>query len=280
MKLFNRVTIIGLGLIGGSLGLAIKEQRLAEEVIGVSRRRSTVRKALSMGVVDKAFLDPKKAVKGSCLVILCVPVFKIIDIVAEISSFLDKGSIITDTGSTKKEIVKSVESFLPQGVDFIGSHPIAGSEKSGVIYSDKDLFKGAHCIVTRTPRTKRAALDKVRRLWRRLGMKIEVMSPEMHDTLTSRLSHLPHAAGVALSNACAGQDLHLAAGGFRDTTRIASSNPELWKDIFLTNRKNVIRDIALLKKELIKIELVLQKNNSSELLKLLKKAKVIRDSLK
>jgi prephenate dehydrogenase len=277
--MFKRITIIGLGLIGGSLGLAIKKQRLAKEVIGVSRRRSTVIRALSIGAVDKVTLDAKKAVKGSDLIILCAPVLEIIDILKKISGSLDKGSIVTDAGSTKTEIAKKIESYLPEGVDFVGSHPLAGSERSGVMNSDKGLFKGAYCIVTKTSKTRQAALNKVKKFWRGIGMKVEVMSPEKHDCVISRLSHLPHAVSVALCNSCSGQDMRLAAGGFKDTTRIASGEPELWKDIFLTNRKNITRDIGKIEKELSKIRKALQNNKSREILKLLTKAKTIRDGI-
>lgn len=277
--MFNRITIIGLGLIGGSLGLAIKKHRLAKEIIGVSRKRSTVIRALSIRAVDKVSLDPEKAVKGSDLVILCTPVLKIIDIACQISGYLDRDTIVTDAGSTKKYIVSNLESLFPKGVDFVGSHPLAGSEKSGVIYSDRDLFESAYCIVTKTNKTKLTALNKIKRFWRGLGMNVEIMNPDKHDKIVSRLSHLPHALSAALSNTCADSELHLAAGGFKDTTRIAAGNAELWKDIFMTNRKNIIRDIGQFKKELSRIEAALENNNGPEVLKLFKKAKVIRDSI-
>ena len=277
--MFKRVTIIGLGLIGGSLGLAIKEARLAKKVIGASRRRSTIRKALSLGIVDSSSLDIEKSVKEADLVILATPVLKIIDITKSISKFLKKGAILIDAGSTKKDIVKSIESILPKGVDFVGSHPLAGSECSGVVYASKDLFKNAPCILTKTPRTNLKVLNKIKKFWNALGMKVEIMDPKKHDKIVSRLSHLPHAASVALSNACSKVDLHLAAGGFKDTTRVASGDPLLWKDIFITNKNNIRSDMKLLRKELLKIEKALKKDNSSELLKLLKRAKVIRDSL-
>lgn len=278
--MFKRIAIIGLGLIGGSLGLAIKEKRLAKEVVGVSRRQATIRRALSLGAVDRVTLDLRKGIRDADLIILTAPVLTIIDIAERIKDSIKKGAILTDAGSTKKDIVKKIEALLPAGVNFIGSHPIAGSEHSGVAYADKDLFKGERCILTRTARTNKEALDKVKRFWNNLDMEVEVMSPEKHDHLISSLSHLPHAVSVALSNSCAKKDLHLAAGGFKDTTRIAAGSPGLWKDIFLTNRKNIIKDMKVLKKELSKIELALKKSNGSELLKLFKKAKDIRDSIR
>ena len=293
--MFKRVTIIGLGLIGGSLALAIKEKRMAKEIVGVSRRPSTIRQALALKIVDQATLNVKEGIKGSDLVILATPVIKIIDIAREISGFLKKdlltltfsteerrkaeGVIITDVGSTKKKIVRTIESILPDTVNFVGSHPLAGSEKSGLTYMDKDLFKGAYCILTETKRTNPETLNKIKKFWNRLGLKVEIMSPQRHDRIISRLSHLPHAVSVALSNTCGKKDLQLAAGGFKDTTRIASGRPELWKDIFITNRKNIARDIRVLKKELSKIEIALKNNNSAQLLRLLNRAKDIRDSI-
>ncbi len=279
MSLFKRVTIIGLGLIGGSLGLAIREKHLAGEIVGVSRRRSTIRRARALRVVDRATLDLRKGVRDSDFIIVAAPVLKIIDILTSISRYLKKGAIITDVGSTKNVIVRDIEQVLSDGVDFIGGHPLAGSELSGVTYSDKDLFKGAYCILTKTPRTNAGALTKVGKFWTKLGMKTEIMSPERHDRVISRLSHLPHAAAVAVSNTCGKRELDLAAGGFKDVTRIASGSPWLWRDIFVTNRDNIARDIKVFKKELLKIEKALKGNNSRELLKLLKRAKAVRDAI-
>ncbi|PIP67795.1 MAG: prephenate dehydrogenase [Candidatus Omnitrophica bacterium CG22_combo_CG10-13_8_21_14_all_43_16] len=275
--MFNRVTIIGLGLIGGSLCLAIKEKRLAKEIVGVSRRKSTIDKAVKNRVADFATLNLKDGVKDSDLVIITTPVFKIVDIAKKIAPFLKKGAIVTDAGSTKKHIVENIEKARLKDMDFVGSHPIAGSEKSGIKHADKDLFKGAYCIVTEAKN--KSALNKVKKFWASIGMKVIVMPAQSHDKLLSKISHLPHALAVSLVNTAAGNGLDLAAGGFKDTTRIASGEPELWQDIFLTNRGNLIRDINILKKELSKIEEVLKSNNSRKLLGLLKKAKSIRDSL-
>jgi len=275
--MFNRITIIGLGLIGGSLALAIKEKNLAKEVAGVSRRKSTVDFAIKKKIVDFATVNLKDGVKGSDLVIITAPVFKIVDIAKTLEPFLKDGAILTDAGSTKKYIVKNIESFTRKSLNFVGSHPITGSEKSGIKYADRDLFKGAYCVITATKNIK--ALSKVKNFWASLGMKVVVMPADAHDRLLSKISHLPHAVAASLVNAVGRNGLDLAAGGFKDTTRVASGEPELWKDIFLTNRENLIKDINVFKKELLKIGAALKNNNNRNLLRLLNRAKSIRDSL-
>lgn len=277
--MFRRITIIGLGLIGGSLALAIKEKKLAKEVIGVSRRNATINYAINKGIVDKATLDLRKGVKFSDLVIITAPVFKIVDIAKRIAPFLKKGAIVVDAGSTKKYIVKNIENILNKDAYFVGAHPVSGSEKSGIRFADKDLFKGAYCILTETAHVNSQALNKVKSFWQKLSMKTVIMKPGEHDIVLSKISHLPHACAVSLVNAAGEKNLKLAAGGFRDTTRIASGEPELWKDIFLTNKVNLIKDISRLKKELGKIEAALKNDDSRVLLKLLTRAKCIRDSL-
>ena len=276
---FKRITIIGLGLIGGSLALAIKEKKLAEEIVGVSRRRSTIDRAIKNKIVDSATLDLKDGVKDSDLVVIAAPVLKIVDIAKHITPFLKKGAILTDAGSTKRCIVANIEKIGFKGEDFLGSHPVAGSEKSGIKSADKDLFEGACCILTKTKNTNPRAIAMLKKFWGKLGMRVAVMSPRMHDKLLSEISHMPHAVSVSLVNSVGKNSLRLAAGGFKDITRIASGEPELWRDIFLTNRDNLRKDIELLKKELSKIQAALKNNDSSRLLKLLGNAKVIRDSL-
>ncbi|MCX5687782.1 MAG: prephenate dehydrogenase [Candidatus Omnitrophica bacterium] len=277
--MFNRITIIGLGLIGGSLALAIKEKKLAREIIGISRRKSTIDFAVKKKIVNFATVNLKDGVKNSDLVIIAAPVFKIVDIANALVPFLKDSAILTDAGSTKKYIIKNIEKTGLESLNFVGSHPIAGSEKSGIKYADKDLFKGAYCVLTKTRNTNPKSLSKIKKFWEKLGMKIIVMSSEAHDRLLSRISHLPHAVSASLVNSVGVNRLDLAAGGFRDTTRIASGEPELWKDIFLTNRENLVKDIEIFKKELLKIEAALKNNNSQDLLRLLSKAKSIRDVL-
>jgi prephenate dehydrogenase len=277
--MFKKVTIIGLGLIGGSLALAIKEKKLAKEVIGVSRRKSTIGWAAKKKIVDSATLDLKRGVKDSDLVIVATPVLKIAEITRSIVPFLKKGAILTDAGSTKRYIVKEAEKIIRKGVYFVGSHHIAGSEKSGVKSADKDLFKKTYCIITKTKNTDPKAVAALKKFWSRLEMRVIVMTPEGHDKLLSRISHLPHAASVSLVNSVDSGSLKFAAGGFRDTTRIASGEPALWKDIFFTNKDNLIKDVEILRKELSKIQTALKNNDQACLFNLLGRAKVIRDSL-
>ncbi|MEK6732621.1 MAG: prephenate dehydrogenase [Candidatus Omnitrophota bacterium] len=277
--MFKRITIIGLGLIGGSLALAIKEKKLAREIVGVSRRKSTVRCAVKEKIVDFATLDLKEGVRDSDFVIIAAPVLEIVKIARIIAPFLKKGAIVTDAGSTKKYIVKGIEKIRLKGAYFAGSHPVAGSEKSGIKSADKDLFKGACCIITDTKNTNKKALGKIKRFWKALEMKVIIMPLDRHDRLLSKISHLPHAVSVSLVNSAGRKDIGLAAGGFRDTTRIASGEPGLWKDIFLTNKDNLARDIKALKRELSRIEVALKNNDSKDLLSLLSRAKSIRDSL-
>ncbi len=277
--IFKRVTIIGLGLIGGSLALAIKEKKLAKEVVGVSRRKSTINQAIKNKIVNFATLDLEEGVKDSDFVIIAAPVFKIVEIAKRVAPFLKNGAILTDAGSTKRYIVEKIEKAGLKGAYFIGSHPIAGSERSGIKFADKGLFKGAYCILTETKNTNPKALLKIKRFWEELGMKVMVMPVETHDILLSKISHLPHAVAVSLVNSIGRKGIDIAAGGFKDTTRITSGEPELWRDIFFTNRENLIRDINILKKELSKIEAALKSNNSRNLLGLLNRAKSVRDSL-
>jgi prephenate dehydrogenase len=277
--LFKRVTIIGLGLIGGSLALAIKEKKLAREVVGVSRKKSTIDYAIKHKIVDSTTVDLKYGVKDSDLVIIATPVLKIADIARAIAPFLKKGAIVTDAGSTKRYIVENIEKCRLKEIYFVGSHPIAGSEKKGIKYAEKDLFKDACCILTETKNTDPKAFRSVKKFWEALGMKTKTMSLESHDKLLSKISHLPHVAAFSLANSVGKNRIDLAAGGFKDTTRIASGDPELWKDIFLTNKVNLLKDMQIFKKELLKIETALKRSDSEVLLELLSKAKNIRDSL-
>lgn len=275
---FNKIAIIGVGLIGGSIGLAVKGKRLAKEVVGVCRHKESLRRAKERRVIDKGTLDYRNAVKDAELVILATPISQIIKIVKEIIPSLRKGCLITDTGSTKSEIVRRIEEVLPKGIYFVGAHPLAGSEKRGSNFARADLLQGAMCILTKTLKTDSSALKKIANFWKKLGSRIVVLSPRRHDQIIALMSHLPHlAAGQLVKVASA--NLAFAASGFLDTTRIASSNAEIWADIFLTNKKFVIQAIDTYVKNLELIKSLIREEDRRKLSAEFRKIKALRDGL-
>jgi len=279
MRLFNKITIIGVGLIGGSIGLSIKNRGLAKEVTGVFRRPSTLRRALRHKAIDNGTLNIKEGVRGADLIILATPVYSIPLVGREAMRYANAGAIITDAGSTKSWVVAKMERLAAsrRSVFFVGSHPMAGSEKAGVEFSTADLFEGSPCIVTRTRSTDEGAIKKVAAFWKALGGRVKVMSPASHDKSISLVSHLPHLVAFSLAGAIPEKDIVYAAEGFRDTTRVASSDPKLWADIFLTNKKDIITAGRMFEKYYADIVRALSKGDHGGIVRMLKKAKSKRD---
>lgn len=242
---WNKITIVGLGLLGGSLGLAIKRRRLAGRVEGYARRAATVDECRKRRVVDRATLDLHSAVADADLVILCTPLAQMRALVKEMLPSLKRGAIVTDVGSVKASVVKDVETLLVRaGAHFVGSHPMAGGEKSGVSAARADLFVNAVCVVTPTRKSPVAAMSKVEDFWESVGARLISLSPEQHDALVARSSHLPHTIAATLAAGVLDPkhpfpQARLCATGFRDTTRIASGSPEMWRDIALANRRHL-----------------------------------------
>ncbi len=237
----GRITIVGLGLIGGSLGLALRRRRLAAEVIGLSRRAASIRAAKRRGAINWGTTDVRTAVAQADLVVLAGPVDTIAAQAKRCARFMRPGAVLTDVGSTKAAIVRSLERSLPRGIAFVGAHPIAGSEQRGLRAARPGLFDGAVCILTRTPRTSARAFRMVRRLWRPLVAHVLTMSPARHDDALAAASHLPHAVACCLMQAVQPDVL---PPSFLDMTRIANSPPDLWDGIFLTNRTALLRQMA------------------------------------
>jgi Prephenate dehydrogenase len=281
MALFKKITIIGVGLIGGSIGLAVKKKRLAREVVGVFRRESTLERALEFNAVDKATMFIEGGVNGADLIIVTSPVHSIPDIIKMAAKYAKKGAIVTDAGSTKSWIVGSAEKSLARSkkIHFVGSHPMAGSEHTGVEFARADLFENAPCIVTKTAKTDSASLKKVKAFWSALGAVVKVMSPASHDKSVSLISHLPHVVAFGLAGSVPLNELQYAAEGFKDTTRVASSDAELWADIFLTNRREVLRSGRLFEKYYKEILKAIAKGDHKKTVILLKRAKSKRDAL-
>lgn len=275
--MFDKVAIIGVGLIGGSLGLAIKKKRLAREVIGVTRHRGSLKKARSLGVVDRGTLDPLEAAKDADLIMIATPISEIPRVVKKLIGSLKPGCIITDVGSAKSKVVGQVEKILPKGIYFVGGHPMAGSEKRGVGQAKVDLFESSVCFLTRTRRTSPEALKVVKNFWRKVGAKVEVVSPDLHDRIVATISHLPHLVAFNLASVAPLSNLRYAAGGFRDTTRIASSDPVIWRDIYLANSKEVAKALDRFIRSLKKTRALILTREGQKLLKVLKGTKAKRD---
>ena len=286
MKLaFDRAVIIGVGLIGGSLGMILRRKELASSVVGVGRRIENLKTAVALGAIDRYVVDPKEAVQGADLVILATPVDTYERHLKEWASYLRPGAIVTDVGSVKGELVERSERHMPAGVHFVGAHPIAGKEKTGAAAASEDLFSGRRCILTPTEQTDPQALERMQFLWQEAGAVVLTMDPHLHDKILAAVSHLPHVAAFALMNALVEIRAEVPAldlaghsgGGLRDTTRIAASSPEMWRDIFLWNRENVIGCIKTYERSLGELRQLIQMGDAAGIEKLLERAKEERE---
>jgi prephenate dehydrogenase len=246
---FNNVTIIGVGLIGGSLAKVLKTKNIAGCVTGAGRSRDTLEQALKIGVIDRMGQGSAQSVEDADLVVLASPVGTFEKIVREIGPHLKPGAILTDVGSVKGALIKKIEDAIPAGTHYVPAHPIAGREKSGVAESTETLFQGRRCILTPTAETDQKALEAVRDLWIAAGAEVTFMDADLHDKVFAAVSHLPHVAAFAMMSAVAELNtgtedyLQFSGAGFRDFTRIAASSPEMWKDICLMNRDNLVQMI-------------------------------------
>ncbi len=244
--LFERAAIVGVGLIGGSLALAARAAGLIGEAVGIGRSAANLNTARRRGIVDRTARDGA-SIGCVDLVVLAVPVRSTAPLAATLLPYLAPGTVVTDVGSVKGEVVDALEALLPRDRPFVGAHPIAGNERSGAAAAQPDLFVGSRCVLTPTPRTDRAALARVRALWEGVGARVEEMTPEAHDRALAWTSHVVHALAYALVRAIDGADpglAALAAPSLRDATRVAASPAELWRVIFLANAEAVTGAIA------------------------------------
>lgn len=241
--LFRTMVVAGVGLIGGSLALAARREGLVEEVIGLGRSERNLKVARTRGIVDRYVVREMEIPRQTDFLMMATPVQTTVPMARAFLPALAPGCIVSDVGSVKTEVVRGMEALLPENIPFVAGHPIAGGEQWGAGAARSDLFVGHRCILTPTRKTDPKALKKVALLWRKVGAKVEMMDPEVHDRVLGVISHLPHVLVYALVNALArtrvpGVDLkNYCAGGFKDFTRIASSRPELWRDICLMNRR-------------------------------------------
>ncbi|KAB2833272.1 MAG: prephenate dehydrogenase/arogenate dehydrogenase family protein [Candidatus Dadabacteria bacterium] len=279
---FNNVTILGVGLIGASLALALKEGKLCNSILGFGRNEDNLRRAQSRGIIDEYRMDAASAVELADLVVLATPVGTFRELIEAVRPGLRTGAAMLDVGSVKGTLVYDLETLMPEGVAYIGTHPIAGGDRSGIEDARADLFRYARCIVTPTENSDTDALRKVAMLWEAVGSRVEFMDPFKHDELYAAVSHLPHLLAYALVNTVGDFDdgaMQYAGQGFRDTTRIALSSPELWRDISILNRENILRVLGILRINLDRIEVLLKAGDQAGLDRELGKAQQLRMQL-
>lgn len=278
---YKKVVIIGTGLIGGSIGKALLEKKLASEVIGVSRRASSRDRAVKEKAVTSAVVENyEESCSGADIVVIATPINAIKETIDKLQGcVLSKDTVITDAGSTKKDIVEHASKYKDK-IRFVGSHPMAGSEKSGVENSRADMFEGSVCLLTPDKNTGIEAKEKIKDFWMSLGAEVREMSPVEHDHGIAFSSHLPHAAAYALAGVLEEKlPPYIFAGGFRDTTRIASSDAELWSEIFESNSKNVLEALEKYKIKLSIIEEAIRSGKKKDLLEKLERWRKLRDEL-
>lgn len=271
----DKMTVIGLGLIGGSICSAVKKHGLAGEVLGFDTDSGAGEYAVKNGFIDSC-LESINQKNDSGLVVVATYVDRIAETVREIAPNLNKGCVITDVGSVKTNVVESVESFLDGGLVFIGSHPIAGSEKPGIENSDPDLFKNRSTIITPSENTDEQSIDFISNFWRAIGSDVLRMDPLLHDRIFAYVSHLPHVAAYTLVSTLSSSDIEniftYSGGGLKDYTRIASSSPEMWKTIFMQNKEYLLESIREFKNNLELIESAIEEDNLNNLQTILDKA--------
>jgi prephenate dehydrogenase len=270
--------IVGTGLMGASFGLALRRRGLAERVIGLARRPETLRSALEIGAVDETAADIRSALPGADLVVVATPVSAIVPILREVANFAEPNCLISDMGSVKAPVVRSAEQFLPPHLHFVGGHPMCGSEESGPLAAKADLYENAVWVITPTERTHPDALNRMIDLVRAVGAKPLQLSPEEHDEAVAAASHLPHVVACALALAvgkAAAENstvADLCAGGYRDTTRIAAGNSEMWRDILIANAPNILKQIETASEFLGRFRDAVSSNDAEAVSRLLKEA--------
>lgn len=281
--LFEKVALVGLGLIGSSICLGMRAEGLAGKVVGYARSKETRDIALEIGLVDAVAASGAEAVKDADLVILCVPVGITGEVMGQIKGALKTGAIVTDVGSVKQTVVDMIRPHLPPGVHLVPGHPIAGTEESGPRSGFAELFHGRWCILTPPDGTDVGAIEKLTKFWTELGSKVEVMDAEHHDLVLAITSHVPHLiayniVGTAadLETVTRSEVVKYSAGGFRDFTRIAASDPTMWRDVFLTNKSAVLEMLGRFTEDLQALQRAIRWDDGDALFDLFTRTREIR----
>jgi prephenate dehydrogenase len=281
--LLNKLVIFGVGLIGGSLALALQRANHVQHIVGVGRTSDSLQTALDMNVINTIETDSAKAVENADMVVVAVPVAQTASIFSAIAPHLSHKTVVTDVGSTKGDIIAYAEKLLGDKVSrFVPGHPIAGAEKSGVTAANAKLFEGKNVVLTPTAKTDSQALEQVRAMWSAAGANLKQMSADNHDSIFAAVSHLPHLLAFALVNDLASRDnsgqlFEFAASGFRDFTRIAGSSPEMWRDISLANRDALLEELTTYQNELANLHSLLKNSDSAALQALFERASYARN---
>jgi len=280
---FDRIALIGFGLIGGSIARAARAQGLAKEIVTTARSEKTRARVMELGIVDRVVATNAEAAEGADLVILCIPVGACGPVAAEIAPHLKPGAIISDVGSVKNAVVKDMAPHLPANVHFVPAHPVAGTEHSGPDSGFAELFINRWCILTPPEGVEPAAVEKLRAFWAALGARVEIMTPEHHDMVLAITSHLPHLiaytiVGTAdeLEGVTQSEVLKFSAGGFRDFTRIAASDPIMWRDVFLTNKDAVLEMLGTFNEDLSKLTRAIRRGDGEALFEHFTRTRAIR----
>ena len=283
--LFNRLVIAGVGLIGGSLGLAVREHGLTGEVVGFGRTEANLKVALERGIIDSYTFDPAEAAAGADLFLLAVPVAATGRVIAQFIPHLEPGCIVTDAGSVKEQVVTILEQLLPSTVPCIGAHPIAGTEHAGAGAACASLFEERLCILTPTATTDQTALARVRSLWEGVGMRVEEMDMRVHDQVLARVSHLPHMIAFSVMNAMLAKPvpgvdaLAYSGSALNDLTRVAASPVEMWRDICVENREALLSAVTEFEAALAQLKTYIAKGDEDALADVMSQARTERQRL-
>ncbi len=285
-SLFRQLTLCGVGLIGGSLALIARREGLVERIVGLGRTQANLDVALERGIIDFATRDPQEAARDADLVMLATPIRTFPETLAAMVPYLPKDAVVTDVGSVKTWVVRELEPLLGPQMAFIGVHPVAGKEITGAIAADEHLYIDRRVIVTPSSRSTPESVDKIEALWRATGARLERMAPEVHDALLARSSHLPQIASSALAAALADEIVDgrwaasFGAGGLRDTTRIAASSAEMWRDICLTNREAISAALKLFATSFTAFAEAVETADEKRLMELFERGRRMREELK
>ena len=282
--MIKEITIIGPGLIGSSLGLALKKNKIAKKIIGIDKNKKNLFDALKNKSIDLGYQKIDDKISSSDIFFLCTPVGNFKNILLELEPFLKRGSIITDVGSVKNIFNNVISRRIKKIADIVPGHPIAGTEFSGAKNAKKELFRNKWCILT--PESKKKSTMIIKNLWKDIGMKVSIMKADEHDKVMSITSHLPHLIAFTIVGSALNyspkrkkQLLNFSAGGFKDFTRIASSDPKMWKDIFITNRKNIIRTVEVFIKNLNSFKKLIKEEDTLKIIDFIKESKKIRNDI-